>query len=56
MNGTEPQVHTLAHGEITVWLDGGIHIKTRNPHGDPVELSEEDARSLAALLLRLLDE
>ena len=50
------EVHELVQGEITVWVDGGIHIKTRNPYGDPVEMSEEDARELAALLLRLADE
>ena len=52
---TEPsyKVHYLAEGEISVWLDGGIHIKTLNPSGDPVEMSERDARELAALLLQL---
>ena len=56
MSEPKHQVHELADGEITVWVDGGIHIKTRNPHGDPVEMSERDARELADLLLRLLDE
>ena len=41
---------------ITVWVDGGIHIRTREPHGDPVEMSEEDALALADLLKRLVDE
>ena len=56
MTQPDPKVHYLAEGEITVWVDGGIHIKTRNPHNDPVEMSEKDARELAALLLRLVDE
>ena len=56
MSEPQRQVHLLADGEITVWVDGGIHIKTRNPYGDPVEMSEKDARDLAALLLRLLEE
>ena len=49
-------VHEFAEGEITVWVDGGIHIRTRNPHGDPVEMSDRDAKELAELLLRLVDE
>ena len=56
MSEPQRQVHLLADGEITVWVDGGIHIKTRNPCGDPVEMNEKDARDLAALLLRLLEE
>ena len=56
MSEPEYKVHELADGEIAVWVDGGIHIKTRNPHGDPVEMSARDARELAELLLRLVDE
>jgi len=41
---------------IAVWVDGGIHIKTREPHGDPVEMSEEEALALADLLRRLVDD
>ena len=41
---------------ITIWVDGGIHIKTREPHGDPVEMNEEEALALAALLQRLVEE
>ncbi len=41
---------------VSVWVDGGIHIKTSEPHGDPVEMSEEDALVLAALLKRLAEE
>jgi hypothetical protein len=40
---------------ISVWVDGGIHIKTREPHGDPVEMSEEEALALADLLRRLVE-
>jgi hypothetical protein len=36
-------------------VDGGIHIKTREPHGDPVEMSEEQALALADLLRRLVE-
>ena len=41
---------------VTVWLDGGINIKTREPHGDPVEMSEEEALALSELLRRLVEE
>jgi len=41
---------------ISVWVDGGIHIKTRDPHDDPVEMSEEEALALADLLRRLVEE
>jgi hypothetical protein len=41
---------------ITVWVDGGIHIKTRGPSGDPVEMSEKEALALADLLRKLVRE
>ena len=41
---------------VSVWVDGGIHIKTREPHGDPVEMSEEQALAPADLLRRLVEE
>ncbi len=40
---------------VTVWMDGGIMLKTREPHGDPVEMSEREAEALAALLLALVE-
>jgi hypothetical protein len=44
--------------DVTLWIaDGGsIHIKTREPNGDPVELTEEDALDLAAILTKLVSE
>jgi len=47
------QLHEPVDG-ITVWIDGGIHIKTRDPHGDPIEMSEDEALALAALLQQLV--
>jgi len=43
---------------VLVWLDptGGICIKTVEPHGDPVELGEQEALELARLLTRLVAE
>jgi hypothetical protein len=50
-------VFTVAD-DLTLWIaDGGsIHIKTRAPLGDPVELSEEAALELAAILIGLVEE
>ena len=54
MNGP---LFTIAD-DVTLWVaDGGsIHIKTRESHGDPVELTEEDALELAAILVKLVEE
>ena len=41
---------------ISVWVDGGIHIKMSDPGGDPVEMSEEEALALAGLLQWLVAE
>lgn len=40
---------------VTVWVDGGIMLKTREPHGDPVEMTEEEAGALAKLLMALVE-
>ena len=42
---------------ITLWIpDGGgsIHIKTREPHGGPVEINEAEAAELVELLQTLM--
>jgi hypothetical protein len=51
-------VHELAGGEITVWVaeGGSIHIKTREPHGDPVEMNEHQAQELVDVLTKLIRE
>jgi hypothetical protein len=38
---------------VTVWVDGGIMLKTSEPFGDPVEMTEVDAEELGQLLLAL---
>jgi len=51
-----PEIYTVAD-HITVWIpdDGGsIHIKTREPYGDPVELNEHQAAELVGLLQSLI--
>ncbi|MFT4251046.1 MAG: hypothetical protein QM608_00995, partial [Caulobacter sp.] len=50
---TPAAVFTIAD-DVTVWAaDGAIHIKTREPHGDPVEMTAEHALQLAALLTKM---
>jgi hypothetical protein len=42
---------------VTVWEEGGvIFIKTREPHGDPVEMNEHEALALSDLLKELAAE
>jgi len=49
-------VFTVAD-DVTLWTaDGAIHIKTRDPHGDPVEMTADDALQLAALLTKLAED
>lgn len=47
------KIHSFANGEVTFWVEqeSSIHIKTRNPHGDPVELTSDEAKSIALALL-----
>lgn len=47
------QVFQLAGGEISVGIDGGIHLKINTPGNDPLELGEEEALELGELLVRL---
>ena len=52
------QVYTIAD-YVTLWVgEGGasIHIKTREPHGDPVELGDEETKDLIETLTKLLAE
>ncbi len=47
----------LCGGDLSVWIEQeAIHIKSVDKYGDPVELSESEARFLAAQLLRLADK
>jgi len=49
-------LYTVAD-HVTLWItDGAIHIKTRDPYGDPVELAEHDAEELVEVLSKLIAE
>lgn len=49
----ETGVFDMASGDISVWVDGGIHIKINSSGKDPVEMSEREALELGELLVRL---
>ncbi len=57
MNTPEPDFVELSNGEIQVSIQGGssIHLRAVTLHNDPVELSTEEARELARLLLEFAD-
>jgi hypothetical protein len=46
-----------ANGDIQLSIHDGasIHLRSVTKHGDPVELSSEEARSLAKLLIELAE-
>ena len=50
-------MYTVAD-HVTLWVaDGGsIHIKIRDPYGDPVELAEHEAEELVEVLNKLIAE
>jgi len=50
---TEQQVQKFADGEVYFWLeqDSSIMLKAASGHGDPVELTADDAREIAAALI-----
>lgn len=43
------KIHHAAGGDIQLWIDDGqsIHMKLRDPFGDPVELNKHQALALA---------
>jgi len=47
---------SVSDGEVSAWIDGGIHLKAITKFGDPVELSAEEARMVVDGLLRLVAE
>lgn len=50
------EVFEMASGDISVWVDGGIHLKVNTTGTDPVELGECEALMLGELLVRLVNE
>jgi len=50
---SKPEVQKFAGGDIYFWIEHGsfIHLKAISPHGDPAEMTAEDARALAEALI-----
>lgn len=45
-NSTE--ICEMASGDISVWVDGSIHLKVNSEFKDPVELGESEALELGS--------
>lgn len=56
MSERNTKVYEMASGDISVWVDGGIHLKLNTFYKDPVELGEQEALELGNLLVRLANE
>lgn len=52
----ETEVFEMASGDISIWVDGGIHLKINTTGKDPVELGEQEALKLGELLVLLANE
>jgi len=50
------EIFEMASGDISIWVDGGIHLKVNAAGSDPVELGETEALELGRLLIRLVEE
>ncbi|MES1151971.1 MAG: hypothetical protein ABUL54_08750 [Dongia sp.] len=49
--------YVLFGGDVALWTeDDAIMLKTCDPNGEPVELSAEDAATLAGLLRELAEQ
>lgn len=52
----EIEVFEMASGDISIWVDGGIHLKVNTTGKDPVEMGDQEALKLGELLVRLANE
>jgi hypothetical protein len=48
--GHTTESFSISDGEVSAWIEGGIHLKAVTSNGDPVELSESEARAVADAL------
>ena len=56
---TNREIHEFAGGEICFWIEQEtIHLETTREgrHGDPVELTENEAKRLATALLKSVEQ
>lgn len=49
-------IHELADGDVRVWINegGAISLKAVDSHGDPIELSEDEAMEISLVLQKLV--
>jgi hypothetical protein len=54
---TEKQIHEFADGDVCLWLEqeSSIHLKALSG-SDPVELTADEARKIAASLIESADK
>lgn len=52
----ETEIFEMASGDISIWVDGGIHLKVNTTGKVPVELGEKEALKVGELLVRLANE
>jgi hypothetical protein len=54
---TEKEVHSFSDNEVYFWIEqeSSIHLKAASPHGDPVELTADEAREIGAALMAAAD-
>ena len=53
----ETKSHSFSEGDVRFWIELGasIHLKAADFHGDPVELTAEEAKRIAMKLLEAAD-
>ena len=49
----KPKIQSFAGGEVQFWIeqDSSIQLRAVSSHGDPVELTADEAREVAAALI-----
>jgi hypothetical protein len=54
----DAEVFHLSNREVSIWINegGAVSLKAVDRHGDPVELSEEEALEVAQILNRLVSK
>ena len=53
----DSKIKSFSDGDVRFWIEQEtVHIKTYDPHGDPVELTENEAKNLALALLEAVRE
>ena len=52
-----PNTFEMSDGNIRIWIEQeAIHLRVVDAHGDPIELTVEEAKVLAGALLRIAED